>query len=307
MARVFDELLPCSFRGVIFPCSHIKVHVTHDNVQHKHPDQDGARVEDTGLNPVTFEASIPFYNNVAPGKSEKWDNLFPTQHDALMNAMKSTASGVFQHPSFGQFIVKPASFDTSLDAARQDGATVNASWIETIEVDPVLGASITAASPLALGIQNAVDLDSRLAQTNLGGFDPDDGKISFEECLRRVSASVDKASLISRKQFGIIDRVIYRVNTIKRAVVASNDPQNWELKESLGRLLSSTVALKHSASSGQKDVRIYIAPRESSLVSIGKRFGNTVSDMIRLNPGLANAPTVQANTVVRYYVTIGYP
>lgn len=299
-----SQLLECQWRSIGIPVSSFHVKISQSIAKHQRPDQDGARIESTGREPLVFSATIPFRNNISKGKNESWGVLYPDTHRKFLAAMADRSAGTLQHPSLGLILCKAVSCDSSLESGKRDGEDVTAEWIETRDEDDILNAVLSQSSPIGTAVLNAIDLDTRLSQTNFGGFDPDANDISFEEALRRVAGVFDKASLLSRKSFGIIDRIVYRIDTIKNAVVALRDPQNWPLKEALSKLKDSVLALKRAALAGQKDVRIYIVPAPSTLGNIAAKLKNRVGDIIRLNPSLVNTPQVPAKTVVRYFVSV---
>ncbi len=305
MADFFEtELLECSFRGIGFPVTSLRVHIKQSTSVHAKPDQDGARIESTGRDPITFDAQIPFYNSLSKGKNETWGTPYPDGHRAFLSAMADRSAGNFQHPSLGLIVVKPVSCETALDASRRDGETVSASWIEHSLSEDASNAVLGQASPISVATLNAIDLDTRLDNTQFGGFDPDAGGLSFEESMRRIAGVVDTASLLSRRAFGMIGRVVYRVDAIAFAVVSLQNNQNWELKQALARLRSSVLDVKRATLAAQKDVRIFIAPGPTTLANLAAKLRNKVGDMIALNPQLVSSPQVPARTVVRYYQSI---
>jgi hypothetical protein len=299
-----SQLLECQWRGISFPCTSFRVRITQSTVQHAQPDRDGARIESTGRNPLAFSASVPMFNCLSKGPNETWGTPYPDTHRKIVAAMADRTSGTLQHPSLGLVLCKAVSCESTLEAGRRDGEMLSLEWIETRDEDDVLGNVIGEDSPIGAATRNAIDLDNRISQTNFGGFDPDGNKISFEEAMRRVAGVADTASLLSRRAFGQIDRILYRIEAIRTAVVASGDPQNWPMKESLMKLRSAIQQLKKKAAATQKDTRFYVVPAPTTAGNIAAQLNNAVGDIIRLNPFLCAAPQVDARTVIRYYVTV---
>lgn len=302
MADLFEtELLECSFRGVGFPISSLRVHIKQSTVIHAKPDQDGARIESTGRDPLTFDAQIPFYNSLSKGRNETWVTPYPDGHRLFLFLMSDRSAGALVHPSIGTIRVKPVSCETVLDAQRRDGEMVSASWIEHTDDEEKSNAVLGQASPISVATRNAIDLDTRLSTHIARKADPDAGKIGFEEAMRRVAGVFDTASLLSKRAFGIIGRIVYRIDAIAASVVALQNPQNWELKQSLARLRSAVLDVKKSALAAQKDVRHFIVPAPTTLANLASKLRNKAGDMIALNPTLVSVPQVPARTVVRYY------
>ncbi len=301
MTDYFDNLLECSWRGISFPVTGFRTQIRQGIALHARPDQDGARVEATGRDPISFSCTIPCRNGIAAGKNETWGVLYPDTWRALIRAFSDRSKGTLVHPSLGAIVCKPVACESSLDAGKRDGEDLSVEWIEFSEDEDASNAIFGAESPIGGATLEAIDLDSRLASTVYASADPDLGSPSFEDAMRSIQGAVDTASLLSRQQFGLIDRVAYRVNNILFAVRSAKDPQAWETKQSLVRLLSSVSQLKARALQGTKDVSLYIVPGPTTLANIAAKLSNKVTDLIRLNPSMTSTPEIQANTPIRYF------
>lgn len=306
MADYFStELLGCSWRDIGFPVTAFRVRISQDIAQHKRPDQDGARVESTGRNPLVFSASIPFRNNIAKGQNETWGTLYPDAWRAFLAAMADRSKGTLQHPSLGRITCKAVSADTEITAQKRDGEDVSAEWIEYSEDEDASNAILAGESPIGGAVLEAIDLDTILADIPaIKAKDPDKSGASFEDTMRGVAGAVDRVSLLSRKTFGLIDRVAYRLNVVGDAIRAAGDPQNWPAKQSIERLRAQLFRIKRAALKAQRDTRIFITPSDVTLASLAPRLKNTVSDLVVLNPTLVAVPTVPQRTPVRYFVTV---
>lgn len=302
MADLFEEqLLECRFREIGFPVTSMHTKIVQSTVDHEQPDRDGARVESPGRKALVFSATAPFYNSVSKGRNETWGLLYPDTHRKILAAMANRTAGTLQHPSLGLLLVKAVSCESTLEAGRRNGETLSLEWKETRDEDDVLNAIFTEPSPIGSAEINAVDVDERLSLTNFGGFDPDAGKLSFEDAVRSVTSVFDKASLLSKRALAVVNRITYRIDAIQFAVVSAADPQNWQLKESLSKLRESIVKLNRAVLLGQKDVSLYIVPAPTTLANVAKKLQTIVGDIILLNPSLLGAPQIPAQTLVRYY------
>lgn len=296
-----SELLEAKFRDVTFPTSDFQVKIQQSIAQHARADQDGARIESTGRDPLVFSATIPFRNTVTRGRNETWGTLYPDAHRAFLSAMSDRSTGTLVHPSIGPVLVKAVSCSTSLTGSKRDGEDVTAEWIEYSEDEDASNAILSSNSPIGIATINAIDLDSGIDELNLGGFDPDGGLPSFEESMRTITGAIDTASLIARKVFGVIDRVIYRIDAIDFSLREAANPQLWPVRQNIFRLRAAMLDLRARASFESSDVSLYIVPAPTTLANLASRFDNKVSDMLQLNPGLSARPSVTRGTVVRYY------
>lgn len=297
-----SQLLECKFRGNGFPCTSFRVRIQQSIVTHARPDQDGARIESTGRNPLVFTATIPWLNNLARGPNETWGTPYPDGHRQFLADIADRSAGLLQHPSLGLVKVKTVNAESLLEATRRDGEMVTAEWIEHSDDEEASNSFLSGTSGISGAILNAVDLDERLAPTKLKKLDPDKS-ISFEEALRKVASVSDTASLLSRKAFGQIDRIMYRLNVIRDGIASQRDPQNWPAKEALSKLRASIQAMKTKAAKTQKDTRWYVTPAPTTAGNLAAKFRNSVGDIIRLNPELCASPEIGARVPVKYYVT----
>lgn len=302
MSDFFErELLESKFRDVAFPSADMQIAISQDIAMHKRPDQDGARVEATGREPLTFTATIHFRNSIARGRNETWGTLYPDAWKAFLAAMSDRSSGTLVHPSFGYVLVKPVKCTTTLTGGKRDGEDVSAEWVEFSEDQDASNAIFAAASPIGTAVLNAIDLDEQVALLNLGGFDPDGGVPTFEDAMSTITAAIDTASLVGRKFLGLIDRIAYRCDRIELSIRSAADPQMWPARQAIIRLRAALLDLKAATVAKQKDVRFYVVPAPTTVGALAGKLQSTVSDLVKLNPFLARRAQIERAEVVRYY------
>lgn len=302
MPDLFEtQLLEVKWRDVAFPITNFRTRLSHDIAEHKRPDQDGARVESTGRNPLVFSASCLFRNGVTRGRNETWSDLYPANWRSFLVAFADRTKGTLQHPSLGKIACKPVTLESELSAQRRDGEDVSAEWIEYSEDEATANGILSSAAITGLS-QLGRTLDSYLGgKPEIKKADPDDGKMSLEDALKSVTAIVDTASLLSKRAFGVIDRIAYRLDRIAFAITSLQDPTNWPAKESIARLRAALERTKRAALKAQGDTKFYVTPAPMTLAILAPKFKNSVNDLVRLNPHLVSAPELPKNTIVRYY------
>lgn len=318
MAGEFETLLPFTWRGLHLPYTHISVSLAHDLVEHKYWGVNGARVEDTGVAPVRFSATIPICNSIYPGKNEKWfaGALYP---DALRNfiiAFQERTTGLLQHPEFGEVSVKPERMDFEFTGDRQDSTEIKASWVETLDEKVLTKIQLPARLDIELA---AADLeksgqDLRKLAPGLPQFKED-----FESLARKLTGLVDLVSVLSYRVLGIVNRIIYRAHLLETAIqrltsgqmtqVTSLRPFTgykrqallWPAMEALQRIQAGAYSVRKSAlaSSG---VGLYTVPAQTTLPGVLQALPSSVSvaDVLKMNPDLARGPVVSKGSVVRY-------
>lgn len=301
MSDIFTvSLLEAKFRDVSFPITDFRIQITHDIAQHKRPDQDGARVESTGRNPLMFSASIPFTVGLARGVTENWPDLYPAHHRRFLAAMADRSTGVLVCPSFGAVKVKPVSCSTSISSIARGGETVAAEWMEYSEIEDESQALFTNASPLNAALDEAKTLDDALEGASLKDLDPDP-KSSLLDAMNFVAAVFDTATLLAKRAVAVIDRITYRLNRIHESITGLMDPQLWDVKQSILRMRDALIRLKMLGSGVTKDVSLYVVPEPTTVGNLAARLQTTVTLLIELNPNIVRLPIVDRRTVVRYY------
>lgn len=310
MPDLFSQLQECKWRTVSFPTVSFSTSIQHDQAQHKWPDRDGAHVEATGRQPLVHRATIPFRNGVSPGKGETFGVLYPDAFRAFLIAFSDRTSGTLIHPELGPVTCKPQMASADWSANIRDGVNVTASWIESYDEDKQYAETLARPSPIAGVYIEALDLDSQLTQytdpTGLvkpASVDPKAPTMTFTQAITKITGAFDQVSLVSKRAGGYIDAVLYRVNTLQAACYAAKDNATWPIVNSCERLKASLYGLKQTQLTQQKDILLYVVPKDQTLAAIAATLGASVKDLVTLNSSLANAPIVPRLTSVRYYAT----
>lgn len=167
-----DSYLDARFRGISFDCIAADEDVQRATVQHSYPYQDGAEVEDLGLQAARFSVRA---------------TLFGVDTDRLLQQLKEAldapGAGELVHPVYGLLNVVVESYKPAFDANNTDSVALDIVFIETVKraaffdlaipeakIDAVAAASDTAftaaANAYALGLREilAAANNSRLMQ-----------------------------------------------------------------------------------------------------------------------------------------------
>lgn len=293
---LFNQLLPATWKDIQFPIVESTLEFKHDLAVHKFPDVDGARLEATGREPIRISFKAVFYNSIVPGKSEKWGVLYPDAHRKFMAACADRKSGVLVYPTFGELSCKCESFTSKLSGAARTGEEVDCVFIEDKPSPEDL--FVAGRSPISNAILNAVTLDAEIGK--LKSADPEP-TVSFEDSMRTIVAAFDKTTLAAKKVGGLVNRVVYRLNTVYEAAVRTGDVLVWPAIQAIDALRASCNDINKQQLLQAKEVRTYITPRDMSVVDLSNVLKVKIEDLLTLNIFLANAPTVARFTAVRYY------
>lgn len=302
---LFDQLFPCSFRGIEFPVTSISISAQQDIVEHKYWNVDGANVEMTGQGAATIEAEIPFVNGIAPGKRERWGVLYPEVFRQFLVAFNNKDTGILDTPEFAGLKVKPVSLEFKHDGNVRDGVMVTARWIETNDVD------LEATSKVS-EIEAA-----RLAALTLDANYDDFGKVaeappqteSFEQLMNEITGVVDttasKIKLLANKPA----QILYRLERLSDSIDRAGNALTWPMKHAVEEMKAAMNTVERlpdkvqSLATRKKTLR-YLARSRMTLSQIAQATGNSIDDIVTLNPRLLSRPTVPPGSVVRYYSNV---
>lgn len=293
-ADVLSQLLEASFRGIPFPTLGAETSGGHNLVPHKRVDRNGWRVENTGLNGYSFSLNIPFINTLAKGPGETWRNLYPDTYRRFLGALEDRSTGDFVHPDFGLRRVKVGDFKSTIDPDFRGGPMVTVNLLETVDEGDAVALGDTSAIPIAATA--AVVLDAKLGALHPSPYPKLTGGTSLGAFVKAIGAIGDQVDLAAQQIEGKVNRVIAGLDKLKTEF-SSDGP----FADAADRLISSLHAYKRLALVLDKSTKVHVTPKGSTLATLAVRLRNSTSDLLKLNPALAKALIVPAQTLVRYY------
>ena len=323
MTDVYASLLPLAWKKMVVPSTRLTFRFAQDAARHEYPGRDGAKLEGTGRAPLQFTAVIPFRNGIEAGPHEKWSTtpLYPNAFREFLKLAADRTSGTLQHPEFGEVRCKLLTADGEWDGRQmRDGVDVNVVWEEDLEEEDTFASALDRQSPAdrldaeAATADDAIDqaiaaLKSKNAGIEAEALDQLKGfkderlsPASFGDFARSLKAPLDQISATSARVAGSIDSIAYRANELSDSVAAVGSPALlWPIQEAADNLADSTARMKDTFASNGRTILLYTTAVETTLDDVARELGATFDDLLLLNPRLAVAPSVPANTGVRYY------
>jgi hypothetical protein len=157
----------CWFRNpaVTFPTTHYSEKNSHSLIPHLYPNQDNARVENTGFNPREWILQIPLVNHISPSKNETWatGTLYPNVFNQLSVFFQNKMSGYLQLPD--KKVVCKVKNWTYLEVGQEvrDGVIVTVEFLECVDDNLPIQTTIGSISPLATLTATANTLNTVLS------------------------------------------------------------------------------------------------------------------------------------------------
>lgn len=291
-----SQLLGASWRSLAFPTLMVATKAGHNVVAHRRVDRDGVRVENTGQAGKIYTFKIPCVNTIVPGKNEAWQQpLYPFIYRALLTALDDRTSGTFVHPDFGQRNCKVAEWESTLDPAFRGGPTLAVTLWETVDDADAVALSATSTQPIA--VTAAQTLDAMFLPLKPPPDTGTPGGISLFDFITSLGNLADEWDLMKMQWEASINRVTYQLTQLEEKF--GDEPGFSDATE---RLISALHAIKAKALASSRSTRHYTVPAATTIPPLAARLGNTLPDLIKLNPSLVKSPIVQPTTLVRYYV-----
>ncbi len=134
-----SNYLEASFRDIPFDCISTGEEVTRATVAHSYPFQDGAEVEDLGLQATRHSVRAISFGLNAERRLHQ-----------LKNALAAPGAGDFVHPIYGLLHVMVESYKPAFDADNTDSVALDISFIETAKPTAFFDLAIPEAKSDAL-------------------------------------------------------------------------------------------------------------------------------------------------------------
>jgi hypothetical protein len=295
---LFEQLLPCSWRGKDFPASSMELSFEQDLVEHKYYGVDGASVEATGRGTMKITAEIPFLNGIVPGKNERWSVLYPTAFREFLRDFADRKRGTLVHPELGDIQCRPHTCQFHLDPQRRDGVIVSATWTETVE-DDLDSVNLFDESRVQVIDLAALDLDP--SETDLLTLVPaaESQGETFDSLVNKITAVVDSTTTTINLLRAKPAQVLYRIKTLQNSLGRS--PLAGPVTELCERLHAAILDMPYQAGS-KRPISRYKTIAPTTLAGLLCVIPSaTTDDLIFLNPNLLGKPDVGAGVTVRYY------
>lgn len=286
------QLQECSWRGLSFPIELVEEKGGQRLAIHHKMDRDGAQVEGTGRLPYAFSVRAFFLDSLTQGVNESWADLFPQTWLSVKSLLDSRATGIFVHPLYGNINCKPATWHAKFDANVRNGVIVDMEFIETIDDS----STTTNLQPSVIGgaTSAALNLDSAMLGFDLP-IEPD--MLGFNSFSDAMSSIISLGPLAGLSQ---ISKLINGLYNFIDGIISIGD-SIASLFDSIYAFIDSLNVLALEFQFLDKETAIYTVGFDTTLASIAGFVGNTIDNIIQLNPTLVAYAIVPKDTQVVYY------
>jgi DNA circularisation protein N-terminus len=299
--NVIGQLPELQWRGLKpVPVEDASYDFSHDQVERRYPYIDGVGHDHTGRGAIRFAVRLLFLNTLQ-------NDLYPHIWEDWRAALFDGSAGDLVHPELGTVRTRVVSGSVKISAHSRAGVTVDVTWVGTLEDPerapgdiPVLAISLNPAAKAAdtavQKLQLAYPKTMGPKTTNLANAI---ASIEAKLFLGGLSVLAPVNQLIAgvRQLQDAVSLLDVRTNNLRSAVSTWPALYNLELVE------YGLVELQDWAQRSPRPVLTAVMDRPTTLSAFALSVGNTVSDVVELNPGALAKPSVSAGTTLRYYAS----
>jgi hypothetical protein len=290
-ARVIQGLPKITWRGLFAKCEDASFSFSHTQVERGAYGIDGAWHDHARRDPIKFQCKLHFVNTLFGGGVVE----FPDNYQKWWDALKDGSTGPLRHPILGTINARVEKGNVSLSAQTTAGVVLNVEFTETL-VD------VTKATKFA---QPSVDIKALAAQVgqDAGAFSVafPSGILdrSLEDAVESFLGDVHAAQLTAT---GYATQIVGKVERMIAAVERVTDPRVAPLYTNLVTLWD---ALRTRAKEAERVIGRSTSQRraegDTTLDALATGTGNTVEELMELNPALVQRTSVPKGTLYAYY------
>jgi prophage DNA circulation protein len=296
MAGANEKLQQIGFDGLpSVPCRMVGLDFEHSLPVRSYPYVDGDGHDHTGRRSATMPVQLLFLNTLVleqPGVI-----LFPSVFNQWLERLLDGRSGNLEHPIFGNRRARVQRGSVPLVAEVRDGVIVDVTFVETLdEPEQQIPFSGPEASVAASAIAAQAACDAAGIAYPDGTPDEPDLLTAARAAIAKVESRITRVEGKIRQVQGKIVRMIddaERLNNHAMYAAYDNLVTLWAALNDLKDRLPGRV---------QRAVGEAVTQTGASIDALGRRHGNTVEDMMELNPQLLADPSIPKGTRYKYYV-----
>lgn len=288
-------LKPLKWRGLTAHCSEVTCDFSHIQAPLPYAYIDDEGHDWTGRSCFKIGATLLFNNTIETGQ---YPDLWLRWREAILDGK---ASGLL-HPDLGVVRARVANCSYAIRAVERAGITVRVEWTSTIEkIDEPNRINVGTVSLQAV----ANECDAAMQALNITYPDGGDGTTSLGQAISGVTGNIQMAATsISgsvTRTIGQIDKLSGTIDQLHDAAEALNTTLAWSFTSNLETLDAALQDTKTQLREGARETSEFVADYDIPLDAFARKFSNTVSEVVQLNPGALGQPAVPKGTPLRYF------
>lgn len=294
---------------LFFPVEQIQEQIGNRLIPHKRPYRAGAKHDDTGSEPRSWQLIVIFNNTIVePGISQNGRDLFPDVLRLMKRSFDVHEVGDLVIPGTGLVRARAQSMQSTEGVDQIDTASVSMTFVQDNEeaLDRALIRPPSARSTMQrLATQTVFSVQAS------GGWDPDlNGLVEFaaevEGLLLAPGRATNAVETQVRRNRRAIDRIVDAQNELARDVgLETNRPRGSGTERSLLMLSDRQAQAGAERAQGRPRTRAFrIDVAETSIFEIASRFNQDAEELMELNDSRVADPfLLRRGEVIRVFAT----
>jgi len=253
------------------------------------PYVDGVAHDNMGALPIGMPFRLMFVNTL---QKDAFPKIFTEWAKSII---QDPSPGRLQHPVLGVRDAYVQSWEVEVNAKMTGGVIMNVTWVDTVlntdDLKTFDGVRVSAK-----GLSKKIDDDLAIK-----GFDYPTGLRTTN--LFELIAQIDSLAFQFKTRVqGLVNQALGIIQSIIEKVERAKDNANWALSFNLKTLHSAIKAVaKPVARAPLRRTGITFTDSFTTLNEIASKVGNTIGEVIGLNPELLSQPAVPPKTPVVYF------
>lgn len=294
MTDVLKQLPHLSFRGIQVPCVSISGGFQHESADHKFQFRDEELIESLGRRNITLAYTVPFREDLFLTPQGQ---LFTVVFPQWLDACRDRSRGPLVDPILGEIPAKVTQFRYNVDPNKRDGIDVDVEFIHAPEQNSIAELDVTTDEVESTGKA----FQALGQQAELVDWKQEPPPEPFVDPFSAIGGVFDQVSANIDKIARTADNMAFKLDKMNKSIDKVADVRNWPIQQSARRLMGSIQRSKERIGGRGRRTSIYQVPVDTQRGPLAANLGNTLGELITLNPRIAQTPVVQANTQVRYY------
>lgn len=282
------------WRGKKYPLTSRRMSFRHETVEHLIQYRTGDFPEPVAPHGYLFTYTIPMRDGVKKGGYGK---LFTDRLLELITDMRDKRRGPLVDPVYGKIEAVPISYSDESDVLKRDGVDISIELLESSNLEDDF-ITVFQGGVLSIGevLRGSEQLDVEAALVKWG-------QEPSPEPNTDILSAINGAGALGLAQVGRVGAkmhdLAYRLEKIEETAGKIEDPAGWRLLDGARRLRLAAVKLGERVSENPfVKIKRNVYEIDRTLSEVASELGNTVFDLIKLNPVLSRSPRVKAGTPI---------
>lgn len=294
---------------LFFPVEQIQESIGNRLVAHKRPYRQGAKYDDTGSEPRTWQLTIVFNNTIVePGISQNGRDLFPDVLRLLKRSFDVHETGNLVVPGTGLVRARAQTMQSTESVDMSDTATVTATFVQDNEeaLDRAL-----IRPPSARATTQRVATQTVFSAQAVGAWDPNlNGLVEFAAEVENLLLAPGRATNAVETQVRRNRRAIERIRDAQLQFaedvgLETNRPRGNVVERQLLLLSDRQAQASAERAQGRPRTRAFrVDVAETSIFEIAARFNQDAEELMDLNDSrIADPFALRRGDVIRVFQT----